>query len=163
MPCRLNFWATSSLLCIKYPEFYNCFYLISRKWVKEKNNIYNPVCNVANHLYAGGKVLAGHVECLDFIEANKNDFRIRKCKRLPVSGAFHTKIMDPAKGPFEEFLNSLDLSDPRIPVYSNFDHQIYRDVRSIKRYLPKQLTNQVKWEGVVNHLVKYKTNEQWPR
>jgi len=135
----------------------------ARKWVKEKNNIYNPVCNVANHLYAGGKVLAGHVECLDFIEANKNDFRIRKCKRLPVSGAFHTKIMDPATGPFEEFLNSLDLSDPRIPVYSNFDHQIYRDVRSIKRYLPKQLTHQVKWEGVVNHLFKYKTNEQWPR
>ena len=32
----------------------------ARKWVKEKYNIYDPVCHIANHLYAGAKVLAGH-------------------------------------------------------------------------------------------------------
>ena len=107
--------------------------------------------------------MAGHTECLDFIEANKNDFGIRKCKRLPVSGAYHTKIMDPAQGPFQDFLDSLDLSIPRIPVYSNFETQVYRNTDSIRKFLPRQMTNQVRWEGVMNNLVKYKTDDQWPR
>ena len=50
----------------------------SRKWVKEKYNIYDPVCHVANHLYTGAKVLAGHNEALDFILQNIMSF-VRNC------------------------------------------------------------------------------------
>ena len=135
----------------------------ARKWVKEKYNIYNPVCNIANHLYTGSKVLAGHVEALDFIEANKKDFKIRKCKRLPVSGAFHTRIMEPAKGPFQEVLSGMNVSDPRIPVYSNYQSQVCWNAKTIKKILPAQMTNTVKWEAIMNNLVKYKNDEQWPR
>ena len=135
----------------------------ARKWVKEKYNIYDPVCHVANHLYTGAKVLAGHNEALDFIEANKKDFGIRKCKRLPVSGAFHTQMMYPAVDSFQEFLNSLTVSDPRIPVYSNFESAIYKDARTVAKILPRQLVNNVRWEAVINNLMKYKSEDQWPR
>ena len=55
------------------------------------------------------------------------------------------------------------VSDPRIPVYSNFESAIYRDARIVKKILPRQLVNNVKWEAVINNLMKYKSEDQWPR
>ena len=55
----------------------------ARKWVKEQHQIQRPVCEVANHLYAGAKVIAGHTQALEFIEQNKKDFGIRRTKRIP--------------------------------------------------------------------------------
>lgn len=136
---------------------------VARKWIKEQHAIEDPVCNIANHLYAGGKVLAGHVQALDFIEANKADFAIRKCKRLPVSGAFHTSLMLPAVTVFKEYLSSIETSDPRITVYSNVDNEVYRNASHVKKLLPKQINNAVKWESIVNNMFKYKEQGQWPR
>lgn len=33
---------------------------VAKKWVQEKDGLQNPVLNIANHLYGGAKVLAGH-------------------------------------------------------------------------------------------------------
>ena len=35
---------------------------VARKWIREKQGVENPVCNVANFLYSGAKVIAGHKE-----------------------------------------------------------------------------------------------------
>ena len=135
----------------------------ARKWVEETNNIQYPVCQVANHLYNGGKVLAGHIEALEFIESNKKDFGIRKTKWLPVSGAFHTDLMAPAKDIFEEALNHCSINDPRIPVYSNYKAGLYRQSKHVKLMLPKQITGQVKWESLINNIMKYSKEEDYPR
>lgn len=134
----------------------------AKKWIKEKHEIPFPVCNIANHLYAGAKVIAGHSEALNFIEANKKDFRIRKCIRLPVSGAFHTDLMIPAQGLFEEIMKNVNFTDPRIPVLSNFHSRPY-DARNAKKLLSKQMINSVKWEQLINNLFKYKEKEFYPR
>ena len=63
------------------------------------------------------------MQALDFIEHNKNDFGIRRTKRLPVSGAFHTDLMKPAVQLFKEALKDVTVERPRVPVYSNVDNQ----------------------------------------
>ena len=62
-------------------------------------------------------------QALDFIEHNKSDFGIRRTKRLPVSGAFHTDLMKPAVQIFKEALKDVAVERPRVPVFSNFNNQ----------------------------------------
>ena len=135
----------------------------AKKWIKAQHQIQNPVCQISNLLYAGCKVIGGHNEALDFIENNKKDFGIRKTKRIPVSGAFHTPLMNPAVEVFTEALKTCSIASPRIPVYSNVDGEIYRSDKHVWKILPKQIVVQVKWETSMNNLMKYKSEDQWPR
>ena len=102
-------------------------------------------------------------QALDFIEHNKNDFGIRRTKRLPVSGAFHTNLMKPAVHIFKEALKDVTVERPRVPVYSNHDNQVYVDPDDIKKHLPNQISTAVKWEQCMGHIfLKYKEPELMP-
>ena len=86
------------------------------------------------------------LKCLKFIEENKNDFRIRKIKWLPVSGAFHTSLMQPAVEPFQAALSMTRVTDPRIPVYSNIEGVIYQNANTIRANLSKQVSKNILFE-----------------
>lgn len=60
-------------------------------------------------------------------------------KRLPVSGAFHSKLMEPAMETFRKALNKSSISEPAISVYSNVDGYMYRNAEHIRKQLPKQV------------------------
>ena len=96
---------------------------VAREFVRRHHDIENPVCQVANHLYCGAKVLGGHTLALNFIAENKSDFKIRKISKLPVSGAFHTPLMEPALESFQVALSNTKVLDPRVPLYSNYDNK----------------------------------------
>ena len=96
---------------------------VAAEWVKRHHDIENPVCQVANHLYCGAKVIGGHTEALKFLEQNKSDFKIRRTTRLPVSGAFHTPLMMPALEPFSLALKNTKVHNPRVPIHSNYDNK----------------------------------------
>ncbi|TRY64339.1 hypothetical protein TCAL_00453 [Tigriopus californicus] len=134
----------------------------AKKWVEEKHGIDTPVCLVANHLYAGAKVVAGHEETLRFLESNHQDFGIRRVKRLPVSGGFHTSLMGPAVPIFKETLNVCNVMDPRIPVYSNIKNLVYTKRGLILKYLPKQMVRPVAWEQTMNNMFRYEEPEFLP-
>lgn len=78
-------------------------------------------------------------QALDYLEKNYQEFKLRKVKRLPVSGAFHSSIMEPAKETFRKALNKSEINEPGITVYSNVDGKKYRDAEHIRRQLPKQV------------------------
>ena len=96
---------------------------VAAEWVKRHHDIERPVCQVANHLYCGAKVIGGHTEALKFLEQNKSDFKIRRTARLPVSGAFHTPLMEPALEAFSLALKNTKVHNPRVPIYSNYDNK----------------------------------------
>ncbi|XP_058057515.1 probable malonyl-CoA-acyl carrier protein transacylase, mitochondrial [Anopheles bellator] len=134
----------------------------AKNWCIDRG-IENPDCRVANYLYPGCKVLAGNEEALRFLEANLKRFNIRRLKRLPVSGAFHTELMEPAVEPFAAALRKIRVQDPSISVHSNVDGKCYRNAGHIVSQLPKQIVRPVKWEQTLHILYERKTGVHFPR
>ena len=137
----------------------------AKKWTDENGyaGTQMAVCQVANHLYAGAKTIAGHEQALRFIEENKSDFGIRKTKRLLVSGAFHTGLMQEAVHPFREALTMTKLNPPRISIYSNVLGEEYKNTMQISNILPKQLKVAVKWEQIMQRMYNYENEAFYPQ
>ncbi|XP_014783905.1 malonyl-CoA-acyl carrier protein transacylase, mitochondrial [Octopus bimaculoides] len=126
---------------------------VAKEVCKQKYDLHGPVCQIANYLYPDCKVIAGHDMALSFIENNMKDFGIRRTKRLPVSGAFHTPIMEPSVPSFAEALKNLEIREPLFPVYSNVKAKMYlNSPKGMKKLLRKHLTSAVKWEQILHVL-----------
>ena len=107
----------------------------------------HAVCSISSYLFPHCKVIGGHMEALDFIQNNAKDFGIKRCKKLPVSGAFHTSLMYSASGRFKAILHRLPIEMPtKIPVYCNLDGLPYLTKEELLYKLPKQIHKPVKWE-----------------
>jgi len=135
---------------------------VAKEWCVRNHNIQDPVCQIANHLYCGAKVVGGHEKCLQFLETNKSDFKIKGTRRLRVSGAFHTPLMEPALDAFKAAVNNTKMSDPRVPIYSNLDNRVLRTAAQIKRNLPEQIVKAVKWESSMTALFTADPNDLLP-
>jgi acyl transferase domain-containing protein len=129
----------------------NSAMLGGRKWCSEQLKLAEPIeCQIANYLNAQCRVIGGNKEALDFIEKNYQEFSIRRVKRLPLSGAFHTPLMYPAESQLKAIINSTSMEKPIIRFYSNFDAITHSNVRKIKYNLIKQISYPVKWEQILN-------------
>jgi [acyl-carrier-protein] S-malonyltransferase len=84
-------------------------------------------------------------------------------KRLPVNGAFHTPLMQPAIDPFKAALRKVQVQDPLVYVHSNTDGKYYRDASHIRRQLPSQIVKPVKWEQTLHNLYERPEGENFPR
>ncbi|XP_056373378.1 malonyl-CoA-acyl carrier protein transacylase, mitochondrial isoform X2 [Hyla sarda] len=76
--------------------------------------IAEPVCRVANILFPNGRVIAGHMEAVQFLQNNSKKFSLARTKLLPVSGAFHTPLMESAVEPLRNVLKTLNFKQPLI-------------------------------------------------
>lgn len=85
----------------------------AKEWCLEKG-VENPECVISNYLFPHCKTVAGSFEALNFIEINAKQYKIRKVKRLPVSGAFHTNLMSSAVEPFAMALKKIFIEKPLI-------------------------------------------------
>ncbi|XP_058462490.1 probable malonyl-CoA-acyl carrier protein transacylase, mitochondrial [Malaya genurostris] len=122
-----------------------------------------PECKIANYLYPSCKVIAGNEEALKYLEANMKKFGIKRIKRLPVSGAFHTELMASAVEPFYMALKKIKIEDPIISVHSNVDGKRYRNASHVLNQLPKQIVRPVKWEQTLHNIYERKTGDYFPR
>lgn len=70
---------------------------------------------------------------------------------LPVSGAFHSPLMEPAREELAAAISRTEFTSPRCPVFQNFTAQAATEVETIKKNLIDQLTGPVRWtESVLN-------------
>uniref|UniRef100_A0A5F9CBL6 Malonyl-CoA-acyl carrier protein transacylase, mitochondrial n=1 Tax=Oryctolagus cuniculus TaxID=9986 RepID=A0A5F9CBL6_RABIT len=81
--------------------------------------IEEPVCEVSNYLFPDCRVVAGHLEALHFLQRNAARYHFRRTKMLPVSGGFHTRLMEPALEPLAQALKTVDIKKPLVSVHSN--------------------------------------------
>ncbi|XP_036433428.1 malonyl-CoA-acyl carrier protein transacylase, mitochondrial [Colossoma macropomum] len=124
--------------------------------------IQNPVCSIANYLFPDGRVIAGHQEALDFLQKNSRQFHFARTRQLPVSGAFHTALMEPAVEPFKDVLRQLDVRRPEIAVHSNVDGKRYMHDKHVRRQLAKQLVSPVKWEQTLHEIYERTQGQEFP-
>jgi len=136
--------------------------LAAKEWCK-KQGIENAECSVANYLFPHCKVIAGNDEALDFVKNNLADFKLRRVKRLPVSGAFHTSLMKPALEPMRAAMKLIKIKDPMICVHSNLNGQPYHNARHILANLPKQMCAPVRWEQTMHVIYERPADVPFPQ
>ncbi len=71
---------------------------------------------------------------------------------LNTSGAFHSRLMIPAKQKFEAFLKKRKFSKPKIPVIANLTAKPYPN-GAVVEYLSKQISSTVLWSDTIHHLM----------
>ncbi|XP_006890234.1 PREDICTED: malonyl-CoA-acyl carrier protein transacylase, mitochondrial [Elephantulus edwardii] len=123
----------------------------------------NPVCEVANYLFPDCKVISGHLEALQFLQKNSSKYHFRRCRMLPVSGAFHTRLMEPAAEPLAQVLKAISIKDPLVSVYSNVHGKKYMHPEHIQKLLAKQLMSPVKWEQIMHAIYERRKGTDFPR
>jgi [acyl-carrier-protein] S-malonyltransferase len=84
---------------------------------------------------------------------------VRIAKELPVSGAFHSPLMQYAADGLREALQSTDIAEPSIPVFSNVTAGPVEDPEDIRRLLVEQLTSPVRWEQSVKNMYDFGIRE----
>ena len=102
--------------------------------------------DLANLNCPGQIVISGEAA---HIQAAVEAGRERGFKRvlpLTVAGAYHSRLMEPARASFEEFLNEIPFNRPSVPVISNVDAQATTDPEKIKSNLVRQVVSSVLWE-----------------
>lgn len=109
---------------------------------------------VANFNSPGQTVLSGTVEGVEKAEQLAKDAGAKRAIRLPVAGAFHSRLMQPAADRFLEFLSDIQLSIPAIPVISNVTGEPHGSPQSIRALMAEQVTASVQWVANVENLGK---------
>lgn len=73
-------------------------------------------------------------------------------KELPVSGAFHSPLMEVAKTGLKAALEKTSIRDAGIPVYANVTAKPVQKAEEIRDLLYQQLTSPVRWEETVSNM-----------
>ncbi len=137
--------------CEKTPSSMAAILGIDDKIVEEVCNSIEEVVVPANYNSPGQIVISGSNEGIDkAIEALKTKGAKRALK-LPVGGAFHSPLMEPARAELEEAIRNTRFSEPLCPVYQNVNASPSSDPNTIKANLVAQLTSPVNWtQSVIN-------------
>ncbi len=80
-------------------------------------------------------------------------------KELPVSGAFHSPLMESALVGLKLALDKTEIRDAAIPVYANVTAKPVRKAADIRDLLVRQLTSPVRWEEIVTNMAADGANE----
>ncbi|KAM6216500.1 malonyl-CoA-acyl carrier protein transacylase, mitochondrial [Rhynchocyon petersi] len=123
----------------------------------------DPICEVANYLFPDCRVISGHMEALQFLQKNSSKYHLRSTKMLPVSGGFHTRLMEPAAEPLAQVLKAVRIKDPLVSVYSNVQGKRYAHPGHIRKLLVKQLTSPVRWEQTMHAIYERRKGTEFPR
>lgn len=109
---------------------------------------------VANVNSPGQIVISGdHARILAAVEAGKASGKFKMVVPLDVAGAYHSRLMEPARAAFATFLEGVPFAAPRFPVLSNVTAEVAGDPAEIKALLVRQVVAPVRWEGCLRRIV----------
>ncbi|MEO8194959.1 MAG: ACP S-malonyltransferase [Gemmatimonadales bacterium] len=106
----------------------------------------------ANYNAAEQIVVSGEVAGVERLMVLARENGAKRAVRLPVSGAFHSPLMEPAAEGFSEAVNSTQFAEPSFPVYSNVTEAPSASADDTRELLIRQLTAPVRWAGEVTRI-----------
>ena len=107
----------------------------------------------ANYNCPGQLVISGSIEGINIACEKLKAAGAKRALVLPVGGAFHSPLMQPAKIELEAAINSTTFSNPICPVYQNVTTTAVTNPTQIKQNLIQQLTAPVKWTQSIQQMV----------
>ena len=107
----------------------------------------------ANYNCPGQLVISGTKAGIDAACVRLKEAGAKRALVLPVGGAFHSPLMQPAKEELEAAIAVTEFQKPICPVYQNVDGMAHTNPEEIKANLIKQLTASVLWTKEVTNMV----------
>ncbi|MBQ5370450.1 MAG: ACP S-malonyltransferase [Bacteroidaceae bacterium] len=108
----------------------------------------------ANYNCPGQLVISGKEEAINAACTRLKEAGAKRALVLPVSGAFHSPLMQPAQQELEEAIAKTNFQTPKCPIYQNVDGKAHTEPEEIKANLIKQLTASVMWTQEVQNMLQ---------
>ncbi|MDO6760652.1 ACP S-malonyltransferase [Tamlana sp. 2_MG-2023] len=107
----------------------------------------------ANYNCPGQLVISGEIEAINKACEALKDAGARRALVLPVGGAFHSPMMEPAREELAAAIENTTFSKPNCPIYQNVTASAITDEAEIKANLISQLTAPVRWTQSVEQMI----------
>ncbi|MEO0526063.1 MAG: ACP S-malonyltransferase [Bacteroidota bacterium] len=108
----------------------------------------------ANYNCPGQLVISGEIEAVNLACEKLKEAGARRALVLPVGGAFHSPLMEPAREELAAAIENTSFNTPKCPIYQNVSTTAIQDEKDIKENLISQLTAPVKWTQSVQNMIK---------
>lgn len=115
--------------------------------------VQNEVVVAANYNSPGQLVISGSKAGIEQACELLKAAGARRALVLPVGGAFHSPLMEPARVELQQAIESTHFLQPHCPIYQNVDAQPYTDPDQIKMNLINQLTAPVRWTQTIQNMI----------
>lgn len=113
----------------------------------------DEVVVAANYNCPGQLVVSGSIAGVEAAVAACTEAGARRALMLPVGGAFHSPLMQPAKEELEAAIQATEFAVPSCPIYQNVNAEPQTDPATIKQNLINQLTGPVKWTQTMQNMI----------
>jgi [acyl-carrier-protein] S-malonyltransferase len=108
----------------------------------------------ANYNCPGQLVISGNVDAIASACEDLKAAGARRALVLPVGGAFHSPLMEPARSELANAIDATNFSAPLCPIYQNTTAQAVNEPKAIQKNLIAQLTAPVRWTQSVNAMIE---------
>ena len=107
----------------------------------------------ANYNCPGQLVISGSNEGIDIACEKLTEAGARRALKLPVGGAFHSPLMEPARAELEQAIDETNFTEGICPIYQNVTATAITNPEKIKENLKKQLTASVLWTQTMQQMI----------
>ena len=127
-----------------------------------ENSIVEDVCAntdgvvvAANYNCPGQLVISGEIPAVEAACAALTEAGARRALMLPVGGAFHSPLMEPARDKLASAIEATNISELRCPIFQNVSAQAETDLDTIRKNLVAQLTAPVRWTQSMEAMIAF--------
>ncbi len=139
--------------CEKEPSTMAAILGLEDKVVEDACEAIDGVVVAANYNCPSQLVISGSIEAIDKACEVLTEAGAKRALKLPVGGAFHSPLMEPAREELAAAIEATPFNQPNCPIYQNVTANAIIDPSAIKENLIAQLTAPVRWTQTMNQMI----------